>query len=155
MKSGGILNRDLMRAISDMGHTQIMVIGDAGVPVPDSATRIDLALAEDIPTIQQVLKYIMEEMIYEKVIVAEEQKKNNPKHFEAVCTLSKRCKVETMPHEKLFSTYLPKAKYIIRTGSFEPFGNVVLQSGIDAPKWFAKEGCLVPGYYEERVEYKG
>ena len=75
MKAGGILNRDLMRAIADMGHTQIMVIGDAGVPVPDSATRIDLALAQDIPTIQQVLKYIMDEMIYEKVIVAEEQKK--------------------------------------------------------------------------------
>ena len=60
-----------------------------------------------------------------------------------------------MPHEQLFATYLPKAKFIVRTGSFEPFGNVVLQAGIDAPKWFAKDGCLVPGYYEERVEYKG
>ena len=92
-------------------------------------------------------------MRYERVIVAEEQKLYNPKHFEAVCGLSQRCQVETMPHREMFQTYLGKAKYIVRTGGFEPFGNVILQAGIDAPKWFRKEGCMVPDYYEERVNY--
>ena len=49
--------------------------------------------------------------------------------------------------------YLPKAKYIVRTGSMMPWGNVVLQAGIDAKKWFQKEGCITPGYYEERASY--
>lgn len=153
MKRNGILNRQLMTAIANMGHTEVMVIGDAGVPISREDQRIDLAVAEDLPTIDEVLELIMNEMIYEKVIVAEEQKMYNPKHFQKISELSDRCPVETMPHEELFSKYLPTAKYIVRTGSFEPWGNVVITSGIDAHKWFQKEGCVVPDYYESRVEY--
>lgn len=153
MKAKGILNKNLMTAITDMGHEQIIIIGDVGVPIVRSEQRIDLAIAEDLPTLEQVLRLVMDEMIYERVIVAEEQKMYNPKHFAAVEALSKRCKVETMPHADLFAEYIGKAKYIVRTGGFEPWGNVVLQAGIDAPKWFQKEGCIVPGYYEERANY--
>jgi len=153
MKRRGILNKALMTAIADMGHTEIMIIGDAGVPIADGAKRIDLAIAEDLPSIRQVLALVMDEMIYEKVVVAEEQKLYNPLHFAEVTKLSDRCAVETMPHEELFRTYLPKAKYIVRTGGFEPWGNVVLAAGIDAHKWFQKEGCITPDYYEARAGY--
>ena len=87
-----------MTAVTDMGHEQIMIIGDAGIPVGPPAIRIDLAITEDLPSIRQILELVMDEMIYERVIVAEEQKLYNPKHFEAVCGLSQRCQVETMPH---------------------------------------------------------
>lgn len=140
-----------MSAIADIGHTEIIIIGDAGVPIADPSKRIDLAISQDLPSIAQVLKLIMDEMIYEKVVVAQEQKDYNPNHFANVTNLSDRCTVETMSHEELFATYLPKAKYIVRTGGFEPWGNVVLAAGIDAHKWFEKEGCSVPDYYEERV----
>lgn len=153
MKKRGILNRDLMTAIADMGHEQIIVIGDVGVPIADQAKRVDLAIAEELPSLSQVLELIMDEMIYERVIVAEEQKLYNPKHYEAVCGLSDRCQVETIPHTELMDIYLKKAKYIVRTGGFEPWGNVVLAAGIDAHKWFQKEGCIVPDYYEERANY--
>ena len=96
MKAKGILNKALMSAITDMGHEQIMIIGDVGVPIVRPEQRIDLAIAEDLPTLEQVLRLVMDEMIYERVIVADEQKMYNPKHFAAVEALSKRCKVETM-----------------------------------------------------------
>jgi ABC-type ribose transport system, auxiliary component len=153
MKKKGILNKDLMTAIMSMGHTEVMIIGDAGVPIGDDAQRIDVALCEDVPTIEQVLELVMNEMIYEKVVVAEEQKLYNPVHYEHVKALTDRCEVETMSHEELFATYLPKAKFIVRTGNFMPWGNVVLTAGIDAPKWFQKEGCVAPDYYEARVNY--
>lgn len=70
MKRKGILNKELMKAIADMGHEQLIVIGDAGVPVNDQAKRIDLAIAEELPTVRQVLELIEDEMIYERVIVA-------------------------------------------------------------------------------------
>jgi len=155
MKAKGILNKELSAAIADMGHEQIMIIGDAGIPVSNPAARIDLAIAEELPSMIQILGLVMDEMIYERVIVAEEQKRYNPRHFEAVSKLSKKCRVETMVHKELFETYLGKAKYIVRTGGFEPFGNIILQSGIDAGRWFEKEGCIIPGYYEERVEFSG
>ncbi len=153
MKSKGILNRDFIRAIADMGHEQIIIIGDAGVPISDGKKRIDLAIAKDLPSIDTVLELLVEELIYEKVIIAEEQKKYNPNLFKKISTVCERCEPETVPHKDLFETYLPQAKYIVRTGSFEPWGNVVLVSGIDAPKWFEKPGCEVPDYYEERANY--
>lgn len=151
MKKSGILNKALMNAIMDMGHTEIIVIGDAGVPIARPEQRVDLAITEDLPSIAQVLELIMGEMIYEKVVVAQEQKDYNPMHFANVTRLSTRCPVETMPHAQFFAEYLPKAKYIVRTGGFEPWGNVVLAAGIDAHKWFQKEGCVAPDYYEHRV----
>lgn len=154
MKASGILNKELISAITDMGHEQIMIIGDVGVPVSAPAIKVDLAIAQDLPSIGQVLELVMNEMIYEKVVVATEQQQYNPRHFEHVTKLSKRCEVETMPHRELFDTYLKKAKYIIRTGGFEPYGNIILQAGIDAPKWFQKEGCIVPDNYRKRVNYQ-
>ncbi|WP_230397767.1 D-ribose pyranase [Novisyntrophococcus fermenticellae] len=157
MKKHGILNKRLMEAIMDMGHTDIMVIGDAGVPVQRPEQRVDLALTEDVPTIAEVLDLIMDEMIFEKVVVADEQKKYNPVHFKKVEELVKKryetMEVESMPHEEFFAEYLPKAKYIVRTGNLMPWGNVVLIAGIDAKKWFEKEGAITPDYYAQRAGY--
>lgn len=151
MKRKGILNKALMTAIADMGHTEIMIIGDSGVPIARPEQRIDIAVCENVPTVQQVVKLVMDEMIYEKVVVAEEQKLYNPEHHKAICELSDRCPVDTVSHEELFNYYLPRAKYVVRTGDFMPWGNVVLVSGIDAHKWFQKPGCITPDYYEERA----
>ena len=54
------------------------VIGDAGVPIARPEQRVDLALTADVPTIAEVLDLIMDEMIFEKAIVAKEQKLYNP-----------------------------------------------------------------------------
>ena len=54
----------------------------------------------------------------------------------------------------LIAVMAAKAKFIIRTGAFEPWGNVILRSGVDAPVWFQKPGTKAPSYYESRVEFK-
>ncbi len=157
MKKHGIFNKKLMEAIMDMGHTEIMVIGDVGVPIRNQAQRIDLAIKEDLPTIAEILELVMEEMIFEKVVVAEEQKLYNPVHYKNVEQMVQShyatMQVDTLPHEEFFAEYLPKAKYIVRTGNMMPWGNVVLVAGIDAKKWFQKEGVITPDYYEERAGY--
>lgn len=154
MKKSGIFNKALITAIADMGHRDIMIIGDAGTPIPRQEQRIDLAISEELPTVKQILELVMQEMIYEEVVVTQEQKNFNPLFFKEVCKLSDRCEVETVTHEYYLENYPNAAKYIVRTGGFEPWGNVVLVAGIDAPKWFKKDGVVVPDYYKERVEYK-
>ena len=47
-----------------------------------------------------------------------------------------------------------RAKFIVRTGAFDPWGNVALTSGVDAPVWFQKPGVVTPAYYQERASYK-
>ena len=44
MKRAGILNSDISRVLSYLGHTDTICIGDCGLPIPDEVERIDLAL---------------------------------------------------------------------------------------------------------------
>ena len=154
MKKGKILNKRLNTVIADMGHGDILILGDAGFPIPTEEQRVDLAITQELPSVLQVLELLYSDFIYERVIVAEEQKLYNPLHFKGVCKLSDRCEVETVPHTDIIGKYRDQAKYFIRTGGLEPWGNIVLVSGIDAPEYFKKEGVVVPDYYEDRVGYK-
>ena len=49
MKKNGILNAELAHAVASMGHTEIMMVVDAGFPIPRDAWRIDLAIEQDLP----------------------------------------------------------------------------------------------------------
>ena len=42
MKRTGILNRHLSAATASLGHTDEVVIADAGLPIPDGPTVVDL-----------------------------------------------------------------------------------------------------------------
>lgn len=44
MKRHGILNSDISRVLSYMGHTDRICIEDCGLPISDETERIDLAL---------------------------------------------------------------------------------------------------------------
>ena len=49
MKKGTLLNSEISYLISRLGHTDAIVVGDAGLPIPDSTQRIDLALTHGVP----------------------------------------------------------------------------------------------------------
>ncbi len=56
MKQQGILNSDISRVLSYMGHTDTICIGDCGLPIPDETERIDLAVKFGQP-FQSVVLY--------------------------------------------------------------------------------------------------
>ncbi len=58
----------------------------------------------------------------------------------------------TFPHAEILTELAAKAKFIVRTGAFDPWGNIVLYSGVDVPKWFTKPGTVVPEYYASRMK---
>ena len=72
MKKTGILNQPLSAAIAGLGHTDTLVIADAGLPIPPETHRIDLALVRSIPSFVDVLRAVLTEMQVEQAIVAEE-----------------------------------------------------------------------------------
>ena len=43
-EKGTVLNSDISSVISRLGHTDTLVVCDAGLPIPKSTTRIDMAL---------------------------------------------------------------------------------------------------------------
>ena len=45
-----------------------------------------------------------------------------------------------------------KAKVIVRTDAFDPWGNILLYSGVNVPAWFSKKGVVAPDYYAKRMK---
>ena len=148
----GILNLGLKQALAAMGHGDLMIVCDAGFPIPAQVSRVDLALVADIPDLETVLTAINTDFIAEKVGYANEMAENNPRLKEKVDRIFSEAELVTFPHQEILTNLAAKAKYIVRTGAFDPWGNIVLYSGVDVPKWFTKPGTMVPEYYAKRMK---
>ncbi|MCY8105356.1 MULTISPECIES: D-ribose pyranase [Bacillus] len=129
MKKHGILNSHLAKLLADLGHTDKIVIADAGLPVPDSVLKIDLSLKPGFPAFRDVAAVLADEMAVEKVIVASEIKVSNPENASFIETLFSEEAVDCLPHEE-FKELTKEAKAVIRTGEFTPYANCILQAGV-------------------------
>ncbi|MBQ8147960.1 MAG: D-ribose pyranase [Lachnospiraceae bacterium] len=130
MKRNGILNSDISRVLSYMGHTDWIAIGDCGLPIPDEVERIDLALKFGVPTFTETLKAVSEDMKIEKIILAEEIKSQNPQVLEEIEALfaGQDIEIEYVTHVMLKEN-TKACKAVIRTGETTPYANIILQSG--------------------------
>ena len=72
MKRGGILHAELAGALGRLGHTDLIVIGDCGLPRPAGVPVIDLALVFGVPTFEQVLCGVLGEIVVEQAVLADE-----------------------------------------------------------------------------------
>lgn len=129
MKKNGILNSEISKLLSDLGHTDQITIGDAGLPVPDGVMKIDLALKLGTPSFIEVLEEVLKDMAVEKVILAEEIKVDNESQLDAIHQLVGTNEVEFVSHEA-FKKRSGQSKAIIRTGEATPFSNIILQSNV-------------------------
>lgn len=134
MKKHGILNSDISRVLSYMGHTDRICIGDCGLPIPEETERIDLAVKFGQPSFMDVLKEVGSDMKIEKIILAEEIKEMNPEilkqiecYFECAETGFKP-EIEFVSHAEL-KALTKECKAVIRTGETTPYANIILQSG--------------------------
>ena len=131
MKKNGIINADISRVLSYMGHTDTLAVGDCGLPIPDETERIDLALKLGVPSFMEVLRELVKEIKIEKVVLAEEIKSQNPNVHQEILALVKEmdasCQVEYVSHVELKAqTRICKA--VVRTGETTPYANIILQS---------------------------
>lgn len=129
MKKNGILNSEIAKVLTDLGHTDQITIGDAGLPVPNGVKKIDLALALGEPTFIRTLEEVLKDMAIEKVILAKEIQTDNPNQEEAVLRLIGDAEIEYVSHSE-FKKETEQSKAIIRTGEDSPFSNIILQSKV-------------------------
>ncbi len=130
MKKHGILNSDISKVLVDLGHTDKIAIGDAGLPVPDGVKKIDLALFLSEPSFLSVLQVVLSDMKVEAVVLAEEIKDQNPKQLAAVKAELKDNEAITYVSHEAFKQQLKDVKVVIRTGEATPYSNIILQSGV-------------------------
>ena len=129
MKKQGILNPPLSRVIAELGHTDALVIADAGLPIPADVERIDLALTGGIPSFMDVLNAVLGEMQVERAVIAQEMPTKSPQLYSQIGTTVKNCPIGEVPHEE-FKRLTAQARAIVRTGEFTPYANIILYSGV-------------------------
>ncbi|WP_213818194.1 D-ribose pyranase [Garciella nitratireducens] len=90
MKKGFLLNSKISYLIANMGHKDMLAIGDAGLPVPFGVDKIDLAVSRGVLNFLEVFDAILSEQHIEAVILAEEIKEKSTKmHHEILSRISK------------------------------------------------------------------
>lgn len=129
MKKIGILNRDISDVIAGMGHRDMLVVCDAGLPIPANVRRIDLALREGLPAFLDTVEVLSAELEVERMILAAETAAYSPHIQEGLLGLFDGAELETISHERL-KELTKEAVAVIRTGEFTPYANVILVSGV-------------------------
>ncbi|MGR9546082.1 D-ribose pyranase [Priestia megaterium] len=127
MKRHGMINSHITKILTDLGHTDTIVIADAGLPVPSDVPKIDLSLKLGVPSFEDVVVAVLEDMATERIVIASEMKDRNQKAYELM--EKQNILVEKVSHEQL-KMLTSKAKVVIRTGEATPYANCILQAGV-------------------------
>jgi len=129
VKKTGVLNQPISAVIAGMGHRDMLVIADAGLPIPPETERIDLALTQGIPSFLDTLQVVLREMYIEKVLIAEEMTTISPELYQTLKDILGDTPIELITHT-IFKTMTREAKAVIRTGEFTPYANIILVSDV-------------------------
>lgn len=132
MKKSGILNATLAGYIAALGHKDIFLIGDAGMPIPNGIPIVDLVLCGGVPTFEQVLTAVLGETEIEHYTLASEIVEKNPKLHQFIKMSLPETSYNMMPHIE-FKEKTKQVKFAIRTGEFTPYPNIILRAGVVFP----------------------
>ena len=127
MKRTALLHAELSHAIATLGHGDMLVIGDVGLPIPNGPRRIDLALTPGIPAVAAVLRVVLEEMQVEKAVIATEAMERNGGQLPGWCRLPVTPQAGS---QEDFKRLTQQARVMVRTGECTPYANVILVAGV-------------------------
>jgi D-ribose pyranase len=130
-RNQGTLNGQLARVISELGHTDRLVVTDAGLPVPAGVERVDLAVRENLPRFLDLLDVVLAEVAVEGALLSEEIGRVSP---EMLGEIERRLAAvgvtpSFVPHTQ-FKQETAGARAAVRSGEFTPYANVLLTAGV-------------------------
>ena len=129
MKKSGIINAELSKFIAGLGHTEKFVICDGGLPIPKGVPVVDLALCGGIPTFFQVYDAVINEATIEYYYLSEDIQTKNTEVLKHIQTSLSGIECRMLTHAE-FKEMTKDVKFIVRTGEFTPFANVILTAGV-------------------------
>lgn len=155
MKKGKLLHPELAGALAAVGHSDIIMVTDAGFPIPRDVFRVDLAFYEGMVDLYDILMVLKNEMFFEEVLFAKDIIKCNTPLYNKLQDIftGSGAVFKTTTHEVLVNETIYKSKVVIRSGSYNPWGNIALTSSTDPFAWFTDDsGTIILPKYTERRE---
>ena len=128
MKKSPLLNIALSQLIASLGHGDMLVIGDAGLPSQPGVPLIDLALTRGIPGFIDTVNTVLSEMQVEYHLLAIELPQHNPAMAARVAALGLP-DARQVTHDE-FKQLSKGARAIVRTGECSPYANMILVAGV-------------------------
>lgn len=130
MRRDGLLHPDLLALAADLGHGQTVCVADPGLPVPRHVPTITLAWSPGRPPVADVVEALLDELVVESAITAEELDPESPLGIRLQTILGDAgVPVEAVPHDDL-KARLDHCVAVVRTGEFTPYANVLLTAGV-------------------------
>lgn len=131
MRPAGLLHAQLSGLIAGLGHTDTLVIADAGLPVPPGVPCIDLALVRGVPDFVTVLDAVLAELVTEGITVARETEGRNPAIWAHLLAASGTQIARNLCSHEELKQASREARAVIRTGECSPYANVILHAGVN------------------------
>ncbi len=137
MRETGIVNREICDVLSSLGHTDEMIVCDAGFAIPDGIRTVDISYGENRPTVPQVLEELSKHFSAEKLVISEETRAHVPARFDELShAFGAGMPVEVITQDELRAR-ARRVKAIIRTGDFTAYSNLLIVSG-GGGRWFVE-----------------
>jgi D-ribose pyranase len=124
-----ILNPQLLSLLARIRHTNAVVIADRGFPFWPQIETVDISLANDLPTVLEVLSALRPEFNAVHAFMAREFLKHNSAATRAAFARELTgIPISHEPHVS-FKKRVPGAIGLIRTGDTIQYANLILVSG--------------------------
>jgi D-ribose pyranase len=130
MKKTRLLNAALSRLVASLGHGDMVLVSDAGMPAPHGTAVeiIDLALTPGIPSLVATLETLLTEMQVERHVVAHETLERSAGWLDSL-PASQLGSRQIVSHEEL-KLLAYRARAVVRTGECTPYANLMLVAGV-------------------------
>jgi D-ribose pyranase len=127
LRQPNILNPRLLSVLAGAGHTDLIVIADAGLPVQPGVEIIDLSVVPGVPSFLQVFDAIRATFVFERTFLARES--NDQPLMKELRPWLDGVPVEEISHDEL-KQRVGAARAVIRTGECTPYANIGLIAGV-------------------------
>jgi D-ribose pyranase len=126
VRADGLWHPRLLSLLAAAGHGDLVVIADAGLPVPPGVEVIDLVWRRGEPRLLPVLDAVLGDLVVERADMAAELR--DPVIRQGLADLLGGPPA-TMSHDDL-KRLTGTARVVVRTGEVTPYANVVLHAGV-------------------------
>lgn len=122
-----LLNPALLAHLAGAGHTDLVIVADAGLALPPGVPVVDLSLVPGTPSFSVTVRAVLGALAVESAVIAAEST-GTPAETQ-LAELLAGLPVEVIRHDRI-RELARRARVIVRTGECSPYANVALVAGV-------------------------
>jgi D-ribose pyranase len=125
VKAGVLIHPGLLEMLASLGHTDEILICDAGFPIPPQVRTIDFAYRPGHAPFLDLVTVVAATIHVQGTVVASEARGEVVAAIDEILGFP----AEQIPHEA-FKQRTRQCRGVVRTGEYTPYANVIMTVGV-------------------------